>query len=159
MKVCFIDKLGDLGVLGDSPQLNCRPALIMAGIFFADSRNKIENVIVAHSVFTQKSNPELPRYQQIVERSTSGLTDSHDGIKDCDIVCSGLLDPIACFAHCVGHVVNVLVQPCTLRLRHRYGNQLLRLQFRYQNQAPGRFQGGLVVSDFIGLQTGTRMFR
>ena len=128
------------------------------GICIADSRNKFKNVNVAHSVFTQKFGA-VPGYQSIVELPTFGHSDNHAGIQVCDIVCSGLLYPIACFAYCTGQVDNVHVQPDAVNLRQRYGQRLRDLQYRYQDPEIGRIQGGLVVSDLIGQQNGARMFR
>ena len=128
------------------------------GVCIADSRNKFKNVNVSHSIFTQKFGRAAQTYQGMVELPTFGHSDNHAGLQVCDIVCSALLYPIACFAYCSGHVNNVHVQPRAAELRHRYGQQLMALQYRYYDQARGRHQGGLTVSDSIGRQSGSRMF-
>ena len=65
--------------------------------------------------------------------------------------------PIARFAWCTGRVNNVHVQP---RATNRYGRQRQNLQYyRYRNLATCRHDGGLVVSDAIGRQSGTSIFR
>ena len=130
-----------------------------SGICIADGRQQFQNVRVSHSVFTQKFAVE-PRYRQILELPTFGHSDNHTGLQLCDIVCSGLLYPIACFAYCTGHVANAHVQPRAADLRQRYGTQLKALQYRYADPTRGnRYQGGLVVADGIGRQGGSRMFR
>lgn len=128
------------------------------GICIADSRNKFKNVSVSHSIFTQKFSLTVQRYQRLVELPTFGHSDNHVGLQLCDIVCSALLFPIACFAYCTGHVSNVHVQPRAVELRERYGQQLKTLQYRYQNPDNLRYEGGLVVSDAIGQKSGTLMF-
>ena len=130
-----------------------------SGICIADGRQQFQNVRVSHSVFTQKFAVE-PRYRQLIELPTFGHSDNHAGLQLCDIVCSGLLYPIACFAYCTGHVANAHVQPRAADLRQRYGTQLKALQYRYADPTRGnRYQGGLVVADGIGRQGGSRMFR
>ena len=129
------------------------------GMCIADSRNKFKNVSVSHSIFTQKHSPATRRYRRLVELPTFGHSENHAGLQICDLVCSALLYPIACFAYCSGHVNNVHVQPRAAHLRHRYGQQLRAMQYRYQNTATGRYEGGFVVSDAIGHQTGSLMFR
>ena len=129
------------------------------GLCIADSRNKFKNVNVSHSIFTQKFSPAARRYQPLVELPTFGHSENHAGLQICDIVCSALLYPIACFAYCTGHVNNVHVQPRAADLRYRYGRQLKELQYRYHNPATDHYEGGFVVSDAIGRQSGSLMFR
>ena len=128
-------------------------------ICIADSRNKFKNVSVSHSIFTRKFSSAAPSYQRLVELPTFGHSDNHAGLQICDIVCSSLLYPIACFAYCTGHVNNVHVQPRAADLRRRYGEQLKALQYRYQNSVTVRYEGGLVVSDAIARRNGSLMFR
>ena len=66
--------------------------------------------------------------------------------------------PIGCFAYCTGHVTNVHVQPRAAQLRDRYGQQLKNFQYRYCDAQTGRYEGGIVVSDGLGHQSGSRMF-
>ena len=129
------------------------------GACIADSRNKFKNISVSHSIFTQKFSPSSQSYPRIVELPTFGHSDNHAGLQLCDIVCSALLYPIACFAYCSGHVNNVHVQPRAASLRQRYGVQLKALQYRYQDAATGRYRGGLVVADAIAHRNASLMFR
>ena len=128
------------------------------GACIADSRNKFKNVRVSHSIFTQKFSTTAQRYPRIVELPTFGHSDNHAGLQVCDIVCSALLYPIACHAYCSGHVDNVHVQPAADRLRHRYGDQLKAIQYRYLDTAANRYRGGLVVSDPIERRSASLKF-
>ena len=128
------------------------------GVCIADSRNKSKNVNVSHSIFTQKFSSEARKYPRIIELPTFGHSDNHAGLQICDIVCSALLFPIACFAFCTGHVNSIHVQPAAERLRSRYGSQLKALQYRYRDAATGRHSGGIVVADGIGHGNGSLMF-
>jgi len=128
------------------------------GMCVADSRNKFKNMRVSHSIFTQKYSLATPGYGRIVELPTFGHSDNHAGLQICDLLCSAVLFPIACFAYCTGHVANVHVQPAAVDLRQRYGQSLKDLQYRFQ--APdGRWQGGVVMHDAILQRNATAMFR
>ena len=128
-----------------------------SGVCIADSRSKSKNLRVSHSVFTQKFSV-APNYERLVELPTFGHSDNHAGLQICDIVCSALLYPIACFAYCTGHVNNVHVQPGASRLRHRYGQQLRGLQHRYYDAGVRRYVGGVTVADYLNQRSGTLMF-
>lgn len=125
------------------------------GLCIADSRSKSKNLRVSHSIFTQKFRTP-PNYERLVELPTFGHSDNHAGLQICDIVCSGLLYPIACYAYCTRHVNNVHVQPGASRLRSRYGRQLKELQHRYLDR--GRYVGGVTVADYLDQRSGALMF-
>ena len=128
-----------------------------SGSCIADSRSKSKNLRVSHSIFTQKFSA-VPNYERLIELPTFGHSDNHAGLQICDIVCSGLLYPIACFAYCTGHVNNVHVQSGASRLRSRYGQQLKERQHRYYDAEVGRHVGGVVVSDYVNQRSGALMF-
>ncbi|HEX9648322.1 MAG TPA: DUF3800 domain-containing protein [Alphaproteobacteria bacterium] len=130
-----------------------------AGFCIADSRNKFKNVNVSHSIFTQKYSPVSRNYRQILELPTFAHSDNHAGLQICDLVCSALLYPIACYAYCTGHVVNVHVQPGAAALKQRYGQAIRDLQYRYLDADTGRYRGGLVVADAIAQRNASLMFR
>ena len=127
------------------------------GFCIADSRDPLNNAIVAHSVFTQKFQSSSAAYGRTLELPTFAHSENHAGIQLCDIVCSALLYPIAAEAYCSGHVGNIHVQPGAAALRQRFGEELQNLQFRYREPL-GKWNGGIVVSDPIGLRNAARMF-
>ncbi len=88
-----------------------------SGMCIADGHSTLRNVTVAHSIFTKKFGTRHPCYQWLAELPTFGHSVNHAGLQICDIVCSALLYPIACFAYCTGHVTNIHVQPGAARLR------------------------------------------
>ncbi|MDE0054898.1 MAG: DUF3800 domain-containing protein [Gammaproteobacteria bacterium] len=128
-----------------------------SGLCIADSRSKSKNLRVSHSIFTQKFSA-VPNYERLVELPTFGHSDNHVGLQICDIVCSALLYPIACYAYCTGHVNNVHVQPGASRLRDRYGQQLKQLQHRYYDVGVRRYVGGITVADYLSRKSGALMF-
>ena len=109
-------------------------------------------------MFTQKFRANPSAYQRIVETPAFGHSENHAGIQICDLVCSALLYPIACFAYCTGFISNVHVQPAAAALRQRYGSAPKDLQYRYQD-ANGRWTGGLVVADAIRQKNALSMFQ
>ena len=108
-------------------------------------------------MFTQKFSA-IPNYERLVELPTFGHSDNHAGLQLCNIVCSGMLYPIACFAYCADHVNNVHVQQGASRLQRRYGQQLKELQHRYYDVERGCHVGGVVVSDYLNQRSGALMF-
>ena len=128
-----------------------------SGLCIADSRSKSKNLRVSHSIFTQKFSA-VRNYEHLVELPTFGHSDNHVGLQICDIVCSALLYPIACYAYCTGHVNNVHVQPGASRLRLRYGQQLKELQHRYYDAGARRYVGGVTVADYLNHRSGALMF-
>ena len=126
-----------------------------SGLCIADSRSKSKNLRVSHSIFTQKFGA-APNYERLLELPTFGHSENHAGLQICDIVCSGLLYPIACYAYCSGHVNNVHVQPAAARLRSRYGQQLRELLHRCYGR--GRYVGGVTVADDLNQRSGALMF-
>ena len=127
------------------------------GFCVADSRDQIKNITVAHSIFTQKFRMAATSYARILELPTFGHSQNHTGLQLCDLLCSALLFPTACFAYCTGYVNNVHVQPGAEEIRHRYGPSLRELQYRYPDPT-GRYVGGLVVSDGILHRNAAAMF-
>ncbi len=128
------------------------------GVCIADSRNIHKNSKVSHSIFTQKFGT-ANHYRSLIELPTFCHSCNHAGLQICDIVCSALLYPIACFAYCTGYVENVHVQSGSAHLRIRYGQKLQTLQHRFQNPEKKRFDGGIVISDAIEGRSGSEMFQ
>lgn len=128
------------------------------GLCIADSRNKPQNSKVSHSIFMQKFGT-ANSCSHLIELPTFGHSDNHAGLQICDIVCSALLYPIACFAYCTGYVDNVHVQAGSDRLRDRYGQELKTLQHRYRNPETNCHDGGVVVFDSIDHRSGHLMFQ
>lgn len=129
------------------------------GIVIADSRTKVEDRRVSFSILTQKFKFGGDKYFRIVEMPTFGQSDNHAGIQVCDLLCSGLLFPIAAYAFCMGYVTNIHVDPGYAYLRKRYGLRLRALQHRYQLVSSGKWSGGIIVSDPLGQRSGGHLFR
>ncbi len=119
------------------------------GFCIADSRDKLKNVNVSHSIFTQKFQASTSFYSRVLELPTFSHSDNHACLQICDMICSALLFPIACETYCAGTVANVHVQPSAAQLKAEFGQRLKQMQYRFQ-EPNGRYKGGLVVSDPAG---------
>jgi hypothetical protein len=128
------------------------------GAVIPDPRAKYQNTRVSFSIFTQKFRLAGDPYPHIVEMPTFGNSDNHAGIQVADLLCSGLLYPIACYSYCTGHVQNVHVNPGFAVLKTRYGVRLRGLQYRYWDGSSARWRGGIVVSDKLAARNGGHLF-
>ena len=128
------------------------------GYCIADSRDQMKNVMVSHSVFTQKFRVLEPAYSRITELPCFSHSNNHVGLQLCDIMCSSFLFPIASYVYCKDFVHNVHVCENALIIRERYGKTLKRLQHRYQDYQ-NFYSGGIVVSDPVNGINSASMFR
>ena len=128
------------------------------GIAIADSRTHGQNTRVSHSIFTQKFKTAGDAYSRILEMPTFGHSENHVGLQIADLLCSGLLFPMAAYAYCHGHLRSIHVRSEYKILRDRYGARLMKLQHRYCDAMGTRMVGGLTVSDGIGKKSGAYLF-
>jgi len=128
------------------------------GMVIADSRNKVKNATVSHSIFTQKYKAVGDEYGRVLEMPVFGHSENHAGIQVADLLCSALLFPIATSTYCLGHVSSVHVQASYRDLKLRYGSRLKQLQFRFWDETRGRWRGGYTVSDAIGQRSSSSLF-
>jgi len=128
------------------------------GAIVADSRTKAQNASVSHSIFTKKFKAAGDDYDRILEMPTFGHSENHAILQIVDAICSGLVFPIASHAYCLGRIKSVHVNPNFGRLRTRFGERLMRLQYRYRD-VDGRWRGGLTINDALGHRSGSILFR
>jgi hypothetical protein len=129
------------------------------GLIIPDPTSHVQNRRVSFSVFTQKFRSAGDAYPRLIEMPTYGQSENHAGIQVCDLLCSGLLFPIAAYSYCTGYVTNIHVDAGYEVLKKRYAVRLKALQYRSQEVPLGRWQGGLVVSDPLGRRDGGHLFR
>ena len=127
------------------------------GIIIADSRVKNLNIQVAHSIFTQKFKGGRDNYDRIAELPMFGHSENHSGIQLADTICSGIVTPMAVNAFCTGHLSSLHVRPGYREIADRFGNRIAALQHSF-NEASGRRQPGLVVSDGLGHRSSAHLF-
>lgn len=114
------------------------------GIVILDSRNKIKNVPVAHSIFTMNFGTHGQRYEHLAEVPLFGHSENHAMLQLADWVGSAFLFPMATRAYYanVGDVC-VHADPSFETIRTHFGQRLKALQYRYVKD--GRKLGGVAV--------------
>ena len=127
------------------------------GLLVADSRAKDKNAKVAHSVFTQRFSSGGNPYSRLVELPVFGHSENHIGIQVCDLICSGIIYPIAIHSFCVGHVQSLHVRPGYQRLKEEFAERVKNLQHRFLS-SDGKWTGGIVCSDGIAQRSGKLLF-
>ena len=68
------------------------------GVIVLDSRNKVKNVPVAHSLFTWNFSTHGTAYRYMAELPLFGHSDNHAMLQLVDWVASGILAPMAASA-------------------------------------------------------------
>ena len=129
------------------------------GLVIADSRNKMKNAGISHSVFTQMYSAAGNPYPNLIEAPTFGHSDNHAGLQLSDLICSGLLFPIAAEVCCLPHMrdhTHCHAQHATLRTR--YGSALRDMQFRY-SPSPNVWHGGISLSDPLSSKRVDALFK
>lgn len=128
------------------------------GVLIADGRSHSTNLRVAHSIFTQKWRTGGDPYTPLREVPLFAASDNHAGLQIADLVASTLVFPMAAAAYCPRHLGYVHSSGRYDAVRTLFGERVSKLQYRYRDET-GRWRGGLVVSDPIGQQPGSRLFR
>jgi hypothetical protein len=126
------------------------------GVIVADSRTPVLNSDVSHSIFTQKFRAAGDSYSRVLEMPTFGHSENHVGLQLADLLTSGLLFPIACYAYCSGRVNNIHVHAKYATIKAMFGPRLLALTYRYNEG--GRPRGGITVDDKLAARNNTLMF-
>lgn len=85
-------------------------------------------------------------------------SDNHAGLQIADLLASSLVFPMAATAYCAPRTGAVHSSRRYQEVRRSFGTRLKGLQYRYRDET-GRWRGGLVVSDNIGQQSGSVLFR
>ena len=114
------------------------------GILILDSRNKVKNVPVAHSIFTMKFSAHGTGYDHLAELPLFGHSENHAMLQLADWVGSAFLCPMAVRAYYSG-LENVCIHadPVFEIVRNRFGQRIKELQYRYERD--GHKLGGVSV--------------
>lgn len=129
------------------------------GCVIVDPRRPAQNRRVSYSIFTQKFEASGDPYPQIIEMPTFGQPENHAGVQVADLLCSGVLVPIAAYSYCLGYVSNIHVTSRYQFLKNRYASRLKNLQYCYTDRASGETLGGIVTSDPLGMRDRGHLFR
>jgi hypothetical protein len=127
------------------------------GILIADSRNHEGNLIVAHSVFTQKWRSRGDPYRHLIEIPLFGASDNHAGLQLADLVASTFIFPMAVAAYGRPRTGNSHRPSVYEPVRADNGESLEALQYRYQDKK-GYWRGGIAVKDPEGRRGSEQIF-
>jgi hypothetical protein len=116
------------------------------GWLIVDSRTKVKNEEVVHTISTRKCRTGGDMLPLIVEPPVFGHSDTHALLQITDLIVSALIYPMACIAYCEDLAWNVHVAPAFERLQARYGAVLRSRESRLMNNV-GKTVGGIVVRD------------
>jgi hypothetical protein len=120
-----------------------------SGLIIADSRSYKPNVNVAHSVFTQRRRTGGDPFPRLVELPLFGHSENHAGLQMTDVLCSGVLFPIAAQVCCAQHYSSAThASEHWLKVRALLGSRLSTLEYRYRS-ASDTWAGGIALSDPI----------
>lgn len=133
------------------------------GIIVLDNRNNENarpNPAVSHSFFVGKFG-DAQKHPLVAESPMFADSKNHAGIQMADLLCSGLVAPIAAAAYCE-HAQSKHVRPENLRLRELFGERMRRMQFRFlddRKTAGGDWRDSLTVGVPDGGHSGRLLFR
>jgi len=114
------------------------------GIIVLDSRNKVKNVPVAHSLFTWNFSVHGTTYRYMAELPLFGHSDNHALLQLVDWVASGLLSPMATSAFCRQYADTCIHASSEYDIiRETFGQRIKTLQYRYERD--GHKLGGIHV--------------
>jgi hypothetical protein len=117
------------------------------GMLVVDSQTYQHNHRLAHSVFTQRF-ASTPSYRRLLDLPVFAHSDNHAGLQVADLLCSGVLAPIACAVYGDQHTAwNRHCDVGFLEIRERYGGRLERLTYDWDNVQRKRESPSVVVHD------------
>ena len=129
-----------------------------SGLVLCDGRAHSQDTQVSHSIFTLKHKQSGDELSRLVEATVFGRSENHVGLQLADILASGLVFPIAARVYCAAHVSGIHAHRDYDVLRTRFSARLRPQQHLYQDSS-GRTRGGIVVSDKLGKQPSSLMFK
>ncbi|MBR5548674.1 MAG: DUF3800 domain-containing protein [Kiritimatiellae bacterium] len=114
------------------------------GVIVLDSRNKVKNVPVAHSLFTWNLSAHGTAYRYMAELPLFGHSDNHALLQLVDWVASGILSPMATSAFCGQYSATCIHASHDYDIiRETFGQRIKSLQYRYERD--GHKLGGIHV--------------
>jgi hypothetical protein len=135
----------------------CLESYGSVGVVIADGRQHHTNLVVAHSIFTQKWRTGGDPYPALREVPLFAASDNHAGLQIADLLAATLVFPMATSAYCPARSGNVHSSARYGDIRASFGDRVRELQFRYRDET-GRWRGGLVVSDPVSHKSGSHLF-
>lgn len=127
------------------------------GVAVLDSRSYVKNLKNVECVTTEKFRNGADRLPHLAESPVFGHSGTHAGLQIADLVVSGILFPAVCATYAGDLTGNIHCHP-----RHaaalEHCPRLGELQHRYEVR-PGKWTGGVVVSDQRGHRSAGDLFK
>jgi hypothetical protein len=128
------------------------------GLVICDARSHAKDILVGHSIVTQKHQASGDALPHLVDAPVFGRSQNYVGIQIADLIASAVVFPAAAYTYCAGHGHSVHNSPHYDAMRVALRSKAKRLRYGYQDTS-GKWRGGLVVSDRLAHRSSGLLFR
>jgi hypothetical protein len=128
------------------------------GLVVCDARSHAKDILVGHSVVTQKHQASGDAFPHLVDAPVFGRSQNYAGIQIADLIASAIVFPAAAYTYCTGHGHSIHNSPHYDSMRVALRSKVKRLRYGYQDTT-GKWRGGLIVSDRLGSRPSGLLFR
>ncbi len=128
------------------------------GIVICDARSHSKDILVGHSIVTQKHQVSGDAFPHLVDAPVFGRSQNYVGIQIADLIASAIVFPAAAYTYCTGHGHSVHNSPHYDAMRVALRSKIKRLRYGYQD-ATGKWRGGFIVSDRLARRPSGLLFK
>jgi Protein of unknown function (DUF3800) len=127
------------------------------GLVVCDARSHAKDVLVGHSVVTQKHQAAGDLLPHLVDAPVFGRSQNYAGMQFADLIASAILFPAAACVYCTGHGESVHNSPHYDAMRLALRSKIKQLRYGYPD-ASGKWRGGFIVSDRLAQRPSGLLF-
>jgi hypothetical protein len=127
------------------------------GIIICDARQHNQDIVVGHSIVTQKHQVSGDAIPHIVDATVFGRSQNYAGMQIADLVASAVLFPAAAYTYCTGYGQSVHNSAHYDAMRVALRSKIKRLRYGYQDTT-GKWRGGFIVSDPLAGRPSSLLF-
>lgn len=128
------------------------------GLVICDARSHAKDILVGHSVVTQKHQASGDAFSHLVDAPVFGRSQNYAGMQIADLIASAIVFPAAAYTYCTGHGYSIHNSPHYDAMRVALRSKIKRLRYGYQD-AEGKWRGGFVVSDRLAHRHSGLLFK
>jgi Protein of unknown function (DUF3800) len=128
------------------------------GIVICDARQHAQDILVGHSIVTQKNQHSGDALPHIVDATVFGRSQNYAGMQIADLIASAVLFPTAAHTYCTGYGQSVHNSEHYDAMRIALRSKIKRLRYGYQDAA-GKWRGGFTVSDRLAQRPSSLLFQ
>jgi len=128
------------------------------GLVVCDARSHAKDILVGHSVVTQKHQTSGDAFPHLVDAPVFGRSQNYAGIQIADMIASAIVFPAAAYTYCTGHGHSVHNSPHYDTMRVALRSKVKRLRYGYPD-ATGKWRGGIIVSDRLAQRPSGLLFK